>query len=191
MSNLKRCIIFIALVILVPGFAVASDTWIMYYTRTGSNKIIAEHIQSHIPESKLVEIKSNDDRSGILGFISSMLDQWLDRDAAITVDDIKPAADDTIIMCAPIWLQQLSSPPRTFIKQGTLKGMKMHLLITFGGKLNEEKQKAMETWVRDQGINLQDVYGSPVGGKTPEEMIKQLDENLLKAGLIAAGTQHI
>ncbi len=190
MSTLKRCIILVTLVIMVPGFAFASDTWIMYYTRTGSNKIIAEHIQSHIPEAKLVGIKSNDDRSGILGFITCALDQWLDRDAAITVDDIQPAADDTIIMCAPIWLQQLSSPPRTFIKQGKLKGTKMHLFITFGGKLNEEKQKRLETWMHDQGINIQDVYGSPVGGKTPEEIIKQLDQNLLKAGLIAAGTQH-
>jgi len=133
-----------------------------------------------------VEIKSNDDRSGILGFVTCALDQWMDRDAAITVEDIKPAADDTIIMCAPIWLQQLSSPPRTFIKQGKLKGMKMHLFITFGGKLNEEKQKLLETWVRDQGIDLQGVYGSGVGGKTPEDIKKQIDEYLTKAGLIAA-----
>jgi len=189
MSNLKRCIILLTLVVLVPGFAFASDTWIIYYTRSGNNKTIAEHIQSQMPAAHLVEIKSNDDRSGIMGFVSSMLDQWLDRDAAITVEDIKPAADDTIVMCAPIWLQQLSSPPRTFIKQGKLKGMKMYMFITFGGKLNEEKQKLMETWVRDQGINLQGVYGSAVGGKTPEEIKKQIDEYLQKAGLVAASAQ--
>lgn len=189
MSNLKRCIILVTLAVLIPGFAFASDTWIVYYTRTGNNKTIAEHIQSQIPHGKMVEIKSNDDRSGVLGFISSMLDQWLDRDAAITVDDIKPAADDTIIMCAPVWLQQLSSPPRTFIKQGKLKGMKMYLFITFGGKLNEEKQKLMETWIRDQGISLEGVYGSAVGGKTEEEIKKQIDDYLMKGGLLTAREQ--
>jgi len=189
MSNLKRCIILLTLVVLVPGFAFASDTWIIYYTRSGNNKTIAEHIQSQIPQGKLVEIKSNDDRSGILGFVTCALDQWMDRDAAITVEDITPAPDDTIIMCAPIWLQQLSSPPRTFIKQGKLKGMKMHLFITFGGKLNEEKQKLLETWVRDQGIDLQGIYGSGVGGKTPEDIKKQIDEYLTKAGLIATVAQ--
>jgi flavodoxin len=189
MKNLKRCIILATLLVLVPGFAFAADTWIMYYSRTGNNKTIAEHIQSKMPAAHLVEIKSNDDRSGIMGFVSSMLDQWLDRDAAITVEDVQPAADDTVIMCAPIWLQQLSSPPRTFIKQGKLKGIKMYMFITFGGKLNEEKQKLMETWVRDQGINLQGVYGSAVGGKTPEDIEKQIDEYLQKAGLLAAGVQ--
>jgi flavodoxin len=189
MRNLKRCIILLILAVLIPGLSFAADTWIMYYTRTGTNKIIAEHIQSKMPAARLVEIKANDDRSGIIGFVSSMLDQWLDRDAAITVEDIKPAADDTVIMCAPIWLQQLSSPPRTLIKQGKLKGMKMHLFVTFGGKLNEEKQKLMEAWVRDQGINLQGVYGSAVGGKTPEDIKKQIDEYLQQAGLSPAGAQ--
>jgi hypothetical protein len=65
--------------------------------------------------------------------------------------------------------------------------MKMYMFITFGGKLNEEKQKLMETWVRDQGINLQGIYGSAVGGKTPEDIKKQIDEYLQKAGLVTAG----
>ena len=184
MSNLKRCIMLVSLVILLPGFALAADTWIIYYTRSGNNKMIAGHIQSQMPGAHLVEIKTKDDRSGMLGFVSCMLDQWLDRDAEIDVEDLQMGENDTVIMCAPIWLQNLSSPARTFIKKPGLKGKRLYLFITYGGRMNEEKQKVMEAWIRDQGVTLEGVYGSAVGGKTEEDIKKQIDDYLKKAGLL-------
>ena len=189
MSNLKRCIMLVSLVILLPGFVCAADTWIIYYTRSGNNKMIAGHIQSQMPGAHLVEIKTKDDRSGILGFISSMLDQWLDRDADIEVGEMQVGEDDVVVMCAPIWLQNLSSPARTLIKQPVMKGRRIYLFITYGGRMNEEKQKLMETWIRDQGISLAGVYGSAVGGKTEEDIKKLIDDHLTKSGLITTGKQ--
>jgi hypothetical protein len=189
MSNLKRCIMLVSFIILLPGFTLAADTWIVYYSRSGNNKMIAGHIQSQMPGAHLVEIKTTDDRSGILGFITSMLDQWLDRDAEIDVEDMQMGENDTVIMCAPIWLQNLSSPARTLIKQPVLKGRRLYLFITYGGRMNEEKQKVMEIWIRDQGISLAGVYGSAVGGKTEEDIKKLIDDHLKQAGLLTAGQQ--
>lgn len=190
MNSLKRCSILVMLVILLPGVTYAADTWIVYYTRSGTNQMIAGHIQSRIPGSHLVEIKTKDDRSGILGFVSAMLDQWLDRDADIEVEDVQMGESDTVVMCAPIWLQMLSSPARTFLKKPGMKGRRLHLFITYGGRLNEEKQKVMETWVADQGIKLEGVYGSAVGGKTEADIKKLIDDYLAKAGLLAAEEQQ-
>lgn len=190
MNNLKRFVILISLVILFPGFALGADTWIVYYSRTGSNKMIAGHIQSQMPGAHLVEIKTKDDRSGILGFVSSMLDQWLDRDADIEVEEVQMGESDTVIMCAPIWLQILSSPARTFIKKPGMKGKRLYLFVTYGGRLNEEKQKVMETWIRDQGVTLEGAYGTAVGGKTEADIKKMIDDYLRKAGLLTAGEQQ-
>ncbi len=157
----------------------AADTVIFYYTRTGHNKTIAEYIHSHIPNDRLEEIKTEDDRTGFLGFITCSLDQLFDRDAAI----ITPATnivqnDDTVILCTPIWLQNLSSPARTFLEQPSLKGKTLYLFVTCGGRLKEEKQTKIENWVAEQGIHLKGLYCTSVGGKTEAEIKEQISEHL-------------
>jgi hypothetical protein len=81
-------------------------------------------------------------------------------------------------------MQSLSSPGRTFIKQVNLKNKTVYLFITYGGRLKEEKQQAIEQWVKDQGVMLKGIFGSAVGGKTAEEIKEQTRDHLLKAGLL-------
>ena len=88
MRHLKQTLLMLLFSLHIASFAFASETLILYYTRTGSNKIIAEHIQSQIKNATLAEIKTADDRGGIFGFIACSFDQWFDRDAEITVPTI-------------------------------------------------------------------------------------------------------
>ena len=184
MNHLKKSICLLILIVIYPCFSFASDTLIVYYTRSGNNEGIAEYIQANIPNSEVATLTTEDDRSGFFGFITCMFDQWLDRDAPINDLSLKTSGKSVIILCAPIWLQNLSSPARTFIKQVDLKDKTVYLLITYGGRLNEEKQQAIEQWVKDQGIVIKGIYGSAVGGKTAEELKEQTRDHLLKAGLL-------
>ena len=188
MRHLKHTLLMLLLLLHITSSAFASGTLILFYTRTGSNKVIAEYIQSQIKDATLAEIKTADDRGGIFGFITCSFDQWFDRDAeiselSITVDDY-----DTVIICAPIWMQNLSSPARTFIKQSDLKGKPFYLFITYGGRLKEENKIGIEKWLMEQGVDLKGVYGSAVGSKTEEEIKKQINDHLKNTELL--GEKH-
>jgi menaquinone-dependent protoporphyrinogen IX oxidase len=185
MKKIKQKIMVIAVALLIPSFSFASETLILYYTRTGTNKIIAEYIQSQIQGSTIAEITTKDDRSGFFGFITCLFDQWFDREADINELTIKPEDYTTIIMCSPIWMQNLSSPARTFIKQSDLKDKPLYLFITYGGRLNDEKKKTIEKWLIEQGVALKGVYGSAVGGKTEKEITKQTKDHLHSANLLS------
>jgi flavodoxin len=184
MNNLNKSIATLIFLIIFPCFSYGSDTLIVYYSRSGSNEGIAEYIQANIPDSKVGTITTEDDRSGFFGFFTCMFDQLFDRDAPINDLSLKTAEKSVIILCAPVWLQSLSSPARTFIKQVDLKDKTVYLFITYGGRLKEEKQQAIEQWVKDQGVMLKGIFGSAVGGKTPEELKQQTRDHLLKAGLL-------
>ena len=184
MNTLKKILLVLVFLTVVPCFAYGSDTLIVYYTRTGNNEGIAEYVQANIPNSQVAALTTEDDRSGILGFITCMLDQWLDRDDTINDLSLKTNEKSVIIICAPIWLQNLSSPARTFIKQVDLKDKAVYLFITYGGRLKEEKQQAIEQWVKNQGVMLKGIYGSAVGGKTAEEIKLQTRDHMQKAGLL-------
>ncbi len=184
MYRLKKALGVLAFLVILPCFAYGSDTLIVYYTRTGSNEGIAEYIQANIPHSQVAALTTEDDRSGFFGFITCMLDQWLDRDAPINDLSLKTSEKSVIVLCAPIWLQNLSSPARTFIKQVDLKDKAVYLFITYGGRLKEKNQQSIEQWVKDQGVMLKGIYGSAVGGKTAEEIKLQTRDHLQKAGLL-------
>ena len=184
MNTLKKALWVLAFLVTVPSFSYGSDTLIVYYTRSGNNEGIAEYIQANIPDSKVATLTTEDDRSGFFGFITCMFDQWFDRDAPINDLSLKTSGKSVVILCAPIWFQSLSSPARTFIKQVDLKDKTVYLFITYGGRLKEEKQQAVAQWVKDQGVMLQGIYGSAVGGKTAEEIKLQTRDHMQKAGLL-------
>ena len=184
MNKLKKSLCLLILLVIYPCFAFASDTLIIYYTRSGNNELIAEYIQANIPDSQVAALTTEDDRSGFFGFITCMFDQWFDRDAPINDLSLKTSEKSVIIMCAPIWFQNLSSPARTFFKQVDLKDKTVYLFITYGGRLKEEKQQAIEQWVKDQGVMIKGIYGSAVGGKTPEELKQQTRDHIEEAGLV-------
>lgn len=184
MRQLKRTLLILLLTLHSAPFARASETLILYYTRTGSNRMIAEHIQTQLPDATLAEIKTTDDRGGILGFITCSFDQWFDRDAEIGELTVNVQEYDTVIISAPIWMQNLSSPARTFIKRADLKGKPLFLFITYGGRLKEENKEGIEKWLREQGVDLKGVFGSAVGSKTEEEIKKQINDHLKNTGLL-------
>ena len=190
MRHLKQTLLILLFSLHIASFAFASETLILYYTRTGSNKIIAEHIQSHITDTTLAEIKTADDRGGILGFITCSFDQWFDRDAEISVPSINADDYDTVIICAPIWMQNLSSPARTFIKQSDFKGKPFYLFVTYGGRLNEEKKIGIEKWLIEQGVDLKGLYGTAVGSKTEDEIKTQINDHLKNTELVGEKTQN-
>jgi multimeric flavodoxin WrbA len=178
MRKIKYSMLSAIIFFLITSFGYASDSLMLYYTRTGNNRMITNYLHSEVPNTELSEIKTKDNRSGVMGFITCLFDQWFDRDAEINDLTVDLEIFKTIVLCSPIWMQNLSSPIRTFIKKTDLGGKDVHLFITYGGRLKEENKEAIKKWMIDQGVNLKGVYGSAVGNKTEEEIKKQIDDHV-------------
>ena len=132
---------------------------IVYYSRTGKTRIVANTLKDQL-SCEIAEIKSTEDREGFLGVITCVLDSLLDRDDVIEPFNIDLKGYSPIIIAAPIWIGKLSSPARTLIqqKQSELKEKEVYVIITYSGKLTEEKEKLLKEGITSQGIKLEGFY---------------------------------
>lgn len=150
---------------------------VVFYSRTGKTKTVANALAKRL-SCDTEEIQSTEERTGILGAFTCVLDQLLDR-----YDQILPYNKDLsnynpIIIATPIWLGKLSSPIRTFIKQTSLKDKEVYLALTFNGRLTEEKEKLITESLAAQGIASKAIYKIITKEKTEEDIVKDLNLQL-------------
>ena len=94
-----------------------------------------------------------------------------------------PKEYNPIILVSPIWIGKLSSPARTFIKQAKLEGKDMYLVLTYNGRLTEEKEKNLAEAITAQGVQLKGIYKIITKEKTEEEIKKEVRSQLEKKPL--------
>lgn len=89
---------------------------VVYYSRTGTTKKVAEHI-SKLLECDIEEIHETVNRSGFMGYLRAGRDAG--RKTLTSLEKVKndPAVYDVIIIGTPIWNHNLSTPIRTYITQ--------------------------------------------------------------------------
>ena len=152
-----------------------SNPIVVYYSRSGKTRIVANALKDQL-SCEVAEIKSTVERSEFWGVITCVLDSLLDRD-----DEMEPFNKDLkvynpIIIAAPIWIGKLSSPARTLIqqKQSELKEKEVYVIITYSGKLTEEKEKLLKEGVTSQGIKIEGFYKVITKEKTEEEVQKEV-----------------
>jgi multimeric flavodoxin WrbA len=126
------------------------------------------------------EIRSKKNRHGFGGILTCVIDQILNR-----YDDIQPLTKEInpfnpVIIASPIWIQKISSPVRTFIKDTELlKGKDVYIVLTFNGHLTREKEQELKSWVKSQGINLKGLVNI-VTKKKDEKDLKKDAESIIE-----------
>ncbi|MEE8383240.1 MAG: hypothetical protein V3R78_15355 [Thermodesulfobacteriota bacterium] len=149
---------------------------IIYYSRTGKTRIVANELMNQL-SCEIKEIKSTINREA---FYTCALDSLLDRE-----DKYEPFNKDLkgynpIFLASPIWLRKISSPVRTFIKQGWLKGKNVYFFLTYNGNLSKEKEDILKKEITSQGIKLKGLYKVITKEKTDEEIKKDISTQLEK-----------
>jgi len=134
----------------VKGIRNTSRAIIIYYTRTGNTKTVAEAIRDEF-DCDLQEIRDLKDRSGIAGFIGGMIDVKIN-----TITDIQPKSTDLnnydlIIFCSPTWGMKLTPAIRTFMETADLKNKKVFVVVTATGKMKEKTFKETADYIRSKG----------------------------------------
>jgi menaquinone-dependent protoporphyrinogen IX oxidase len=170
----KLSALLVLAVFLIPVCAYAQNqTLIMYYSKTGKTKIVAEELKVLIPDARVVEIKSD---VGIMKAV--MWQQLFNRNACnepITVDLEK---HDRVILCSPIWLQKISSPMRTIINTVPLAGKNVKLFVVCAGHFGEGGQKKLQKQLASKKIDWESLSIIKSGNKTDEDIRKQVQEQL-------------
>jgi len=105
---------------------------IIYFSRTGSTRKVAEAIQE-VTGFDLEEIKEKAGRVGSLGWLKSGMEstrRMLPQIIPLTHD---PSQYDIVIIGTPIWASSMSSPIRAFITEYKNKISKFALFCTGDG----------------------------------------------------------
>lgn len=106
---------------------------IVYYSRTGYTASLAKEVAG-MTGWDCVEIKDRHPREGAWGQFRCALDVLLHRHPRIEFYDRPVAHYETVILAAPVWLQSLASPMRTFIASHRGHFAAVAYLCTYGGR---------------------------------------------------------
>ena len=151
------------------------NTLILYYSKMGKTKILAEETRILLPAAEFKEIKSDE---GLMK--AAVWNQLFNKDASISEIDVDMSKYEKIILLSPIWFQKISSPARTVLNTLSLKGKELQLIITCGGHFGESAQEELKKYVQSKGAEVIGLTVVKTGGKKQEElkeMVRKIIQN--------------
>jgi hypothetical protein len=122
-------LLVLCITLVIPAAALAaSDTLILYYSRTGNTKLISETIAKETG-ADIIEIKeAGTDRAGTWGFITAGIAAFFDQHGPITPETINFNGYKNIIIASPIWSWNLATPIHSLLLNNHFKNQKIVLV---------------------------------------------------------------
>ena len=121
--------LFVLPTFLCPVASGAEETLIIYYSRTGKTRIVAETLQKNLGADMLA-IEDPKDRSGAWGYMKSAYDAFTHKHTPIQPAELDLANHSFIIIATPIWSWNLSTPIHTLFEKNRFDGKKIVLITT-------------------------------------------------------------
>lgn len=90
-------------------------TLVVYYSRTGNTKMIAESISNAL-DSDIEEIIDTEKRSGIIGYIKSGYEASRGKLSEIQESKYDLSQYDLLIIGTPVWASKMAVPVRAYLK---------------------------------------------------------------------------
>jgi flavodoxin len=115
---------------------------IVFYSRTGTTKKIAEAISNTL-QCNLEEIFDTKNREGTLGYLISGRDSMLKNLTMLKEIKNDPSLYDLIIIGTPIWFYNVSTPIRTYLIENKEKFKKVAFFCTEGSSGGDRAMKEM------------------------------------------------
>lgn len=115
-------------------------TLIVYYTRTGNTRRCAELLAKETG-ADVEEIVDNTRRDGIFGYMKSGFQAAMRITVKIEQTKKEPKDYDMVILCTPVWANNITPAIRTYLKGNNLENKKVALLITHGGSGEKKTER--------------------------------------------------
>lgn len=137
-------------------------TLVVYYSRTGKTKFVAEKIASEL-KADIEEVVDLKNRNGRLGFLKAGYDATRGNETKISETQKSPSDYDRIVIGTPVWNSRPASAISTYLKRNDFAGKKVAVFCTNEGM---GKEKALE---RTKAlIHNGDIVGELIVSKTFE-----------------------
>jgi flavodoxin len=115
---------------------------IIYYSRTGVTKKLAEYISQKIGAT-MEEVMDTKNRAGVMGYILAGRDGTQRRLTKLETIKNNPADFDLVIIGTPIWSWNMSTPIRTYLEENKSQFKQVAFFSTMGGSGDERAFKEM------------------------------------------------
>ncbi len=109
-----------------------SKILIVYYSRTGHTRQIAEAIAAQL-KADIEPIQDGRQRLGIRGYLRSLLEAMQSRLIRISAPAKDPAQYDLTVLGTPVWAQNMCSPMRAYISAQRQRFKGVAVFCTQGG----------------------------------------------------------
>jgi flavodoxin len=125
-------------------------TLVVYYSRTGNTRLVAQEIITAL-KADVEELRDEKNRRGVIGFMKSGMDSMLKKESKLK--PLKRNLDeyDTIFVGSPTWGGNTTSPVRAFLSQNDLSGKKVALFCTAAGSPGKN-MASMKEYLKDAEV---------------------------------------
>ena len=147
-------------------------TLIVYYSRTGVTKKVAEILRQKL-NCDVEEIIDNKNRKGPVGYMLSGREAMKKITPPIEPLTKNIADYDLVIVGTPVWAFTMSSPIRTFLTEQKDKIKKTAFFVTESGSGHEKTFQYMAEIIDQQPIATLNFITTDVIKGNPEEKICQ------------------
>jgi flavodoxin len=124
---------------------------VIYYSRTGNAKFVAEKISSEL-KADIEEVVDLKNRRGWLGFLRAGYDATLGKETKIEKTQKLPNDYDLIVVGTPVWNSRLTPAIRTYLKENPLIGKNVAVFSTNEGRGNEKTLAMVKSLVPQGNI---------------------------------------
>lgn len=156
-------------------------TLVIYYSRTGNNKYLAEKLAQTIPS----DIEVITPRMNLFPML--LIFSWLDRSLGVHALTHRVDDYDAVVVCGPVWMGQLISPLRDIIKTYRTRIKRLYFVTCCGSSDDQQDDKFGYAHVflqvqRLAGDRCVHCEAFPIGLVLPEEQRNDSDA-MMKARL--------
>lgn len=127
------------------------STLVVYYSRTGTTKKLAQILAEKI-NADLEEIKGQEDRSGLKGYLKSGKEAAKKELPNIQASKKKVENYDLVIIGTPVWVGTIASPVRTYIVNSLGNFNEVAFFTTQGSSKKQKVFKEMEKLMEKKSI---------------------------------------
>jgi flavodoxin len=126
------------------------DALVVYYSRSGNTRRLAREIAEHIG-CDIDEICPEENYSGVLGFLKSLLHAGLNRHPRIQQPKKEPSDYEVVILGTPVWAGKAAAPVKTYSEEHKHKISALALFCTKSSSPHEGVFSEVEDILNKKG----------------------------------------
>ncbi len=136
-------------------------TLVVYYSRTGNTKMIAESISGSL-DCDIEEIRDTEKRSGVIGYLKSGYEASRSKVSVIEDPKYDLSQYELLIIGTPVWAGKMSVPVRAYLQQNIDKIPLLACFCTCGksgieGTINGIAKYTTITPMAEFGLNSSEI----------------------------------